>query len=54
MSFRIRINIATTAMEDIYEKLCLVCTILRNTLVIDHRGVDHRGVPHNLMYITDL
>ncbi len=49
MSFCIRINIATAAMEDIYERLCWVYTTLRNTLVFDHRGV-----PHNLMFITDL
>ncbi len=49
MSFGIRINIATAALEDIYERLCWVCSTLRNTLVFDHRGV-----PHNLMYITDL
>jgi hypothetical protein len=49
MSFGKRINIAIVAMEDIYERLCLVYTTLRNTLVFDHRGV-----PYNLMYITDL
>ncbi len=49
MSFGIRINISTAAMEDIYERLCWVYTTLRNTLVFDHRGV-----PHNLMLIADL
>jgi hypothetical protein len=49
MLFGIRINIATAAMEDIYERLCWVYTSLRNTLVFDHRGV-----AHNLMDISDL
>ena len=49
MSFGIRINIATAAMDDNYERLCWVYTTLRSTLVFDHVGV-----PHSLMFITDL
>ena len=49
MSFGIQINIATAAMEDIYERLCWVYTTLSSTLVFDHRGVSH-----SLMFIIDL
>ncbi len=49
MSFCIRINIATAAMEDIYERLCWVFTTLSSTLVFDRRGVSH-----SLVFIIDL
>ncbi len=37
MSFGISINIATAAMEEIYERLCWIY-ITVNTLVYDHAG----------------
>ncbi len=49
MLFGIRINIATAAMEDMYERLCWLYTTLRNPLVFGHRGVSH-----DLMFMTDL
>ncbi len=42
-------NIATAAMEDIFERLCWVNTTLSNSLVFDHRGVSH-----SLMFMIDL
>ncbi len=49
MSFGIRINIATAAVEDIYERLCWVYTTLKNTLLFDHKGE-----AHNLFYRSEL
>jgi hypothetical protein len=36
MSFGIPINIATAAMEDIYERLCWIYIPVKNTHVYDH------------------
>jgi hypothetical protein len=36
MSFCISINIATAAMEGIYERLCWIYITVKNTLVYDH------------------
>ncbi len=36
MSFGIPINIATAAMEEIYETLCWIYITVKNTLVYDH------------------
>ena len=36
MSFCISINIATAAMEEIYERLCWIYITVKNTLVYDH------------------
>ncbi len=38
MSFGISINIATAAMGVIYESLCCIYIIVKNTLVYDHVG----------------
>ncbi len=38
MSFGILINIATAAMEGIYELLCWVYTTVQNTFAYDHSG----------------
>ena len=38
MSFGISINIATAAMEGIYERLCWIYITVKNTLVYDHVG----------------
>ena len=38
MSFGISINIATAAMEGIYERLCCMYITVKNTLVYDHVG----------------
>ena len=38
MSFGISINIATAAMEGIYERLCWICITVKNTLVYDQVG----------------
>ncbi len=46
MSFCIPVNIATAAMEDIYERLCWLYTTVQNTLLYDHRGNTH--------YLSDL
>ncbi len=49
MSFGIRINIATAAMEDIFERLCWVYTTMRNTVIYHHKGDSH-----HLSDISDL
>jgi hypothetical protein len=49
MLLGILVNIATAAMEDIYERLCWVYTTLRCTL-----GFDHRGLSYKLRDISDL
>ncbi len=46
MSFSIPINIATAAMEDIYERLCWMYITVKNTLVYDHVG--------NTYHLSDL
>ncbi len=38
MSFGIPVNIATAAMEDIYERLCWTYITVKKTLVHDHVG----------------
>ncbi len=38
MSFGISINIATSAMEDIYKRLCWIYITLKNTIVYFHVG----------------
>ncbi len=49
MPFGIRINIATAAMEDIYERLCWVYTTLHYTMIYDHKGE-----AQYLVYISEL
>ncbi len=41
MFFGLRINIASAAMEGIYERLCWVYTTLHNTMMLDHKGEAH-------------
>ena len=38
MSFGISINIATAAMEGIYQRLCCMYITVKNSLVYDHVG----------------
>jgi hypothetical protein len=46
MSFGIPINIATAAMEEIYERLCWIYITVKNTLVYDRVG--------NTYHLSDL
>ncbi len=46
MSFGNPINIATAAMEDIYERLCWLYTTMKNNIACDHIG--------NTYYLSDL
>ncbi len=46
MSFNISINIATAAMEGIYERLCWIYITVKNTIVDDHVG--------NIYYLSEL
>ncbi len=49
MSFCIPVNIATAAMEDIYQRLCWVYTTMHNTWVYDHKCDSH-----HLSHLTKL
>jgi hypothetical protein len=49
MSFGVPVNIATAAMEEIYERLCWLYTTVQNTLVYDYRGNNY-----NLSDLTEL
>ncbi len=46
MSFCIPINIATAALEEIYESLCWIYITVKYTLVYDHVG--------NTYHLSDL
>ena len=46
MSLGIPINIATAAMENIYQRLCWIYITVKNTLVPDHVG--------NTYHLSDL
>jgi hypothetical protein len=41
-------NIATTAIEEIYKRLCWIYTTVQNTFVYDHNGTS------NHYYLSDL
>ncbi len=49
MSFSIPINIATAAMEDIYERLCWIYITVKKTIVYGHVGNTY-----NLSDLTEL